>query len=55
MTSSVSGKTDYLVVGCYPDYYDGFVSGKHKTAIELISQGAKVKIINPEEFFSILK
>lgn len=55
MTSSVSGKTDYLVVGCYPDRDDGFISGKHRTAIELINQGAKVRIINPDDFFSMLK
>lgn len=55
MTSSVSSKTDYLVVGSYPDRYEGFVSGKHKTAIDLIENGAKVRIISPKEFFDLLK
>lgn len=55
MTSAVSGKTDYLVVGSYPDRSEGFISGKHKTALTLIEEGAKVRIISPEEFFAMLK
>lgn len=44
--SSVSGKTDYLVVGIYEDFGPGFVSSKQKKAMELIDQGAKIKIID---------
>lgn len=47
-TASVSGKTDYLVVGTYEGYGEGYVSGKQKKALELIEQGGKVRIINPE-------
>lgn len=45
-TTSVSGKTDYLVVGVYEDFGPGFVSSKQKKAMELIDQGAKIKIID---------
>lgn len=54
MTSSVSKMTDYLVVGTYADYGPGYVSGKQKTALQLIESGEKVKIINQAEFFGLL-
>ena len=47
-TASVSGKTDYLVVGTYEGYGEGYVSGKQKKALELIELGGKVRIITPE-------
>lgn len=55
MTTSVSGRTDLLVVGYYPFQGEGYMSLKQKNAIELINQGAKIRIISPDEFFSILK
>ena len=54
-TSSVSGKTDYLVVGVYEDYGPGFVSSKQKKAMELIEQGAKVKVIDFEMLAEMMK
>ena len=53
-TGAVSGKTDYLVVGVYPDYGPGFVSGKQKKAMELIEQGGKIRILSPDEFFLLI-
>ena len=53
-TSSVSGKTDYLVVGVYLESGPGYISGKQKKAMEVIAEGGKVKIITPEEFFKML-
>lgn len=52
--TSVSGKTDYLVVGVYPDYGPGFISGKQKKAMEIIEQGGKIRILSPEEFFLLI-
>ena len=54
-TSSVSGKTDYLIVGEYCDYGPSYISGKTKKALELQEQGGKIKIISPEEFFMMIK
>lgn len=45
-TTSVSGKTDYLVVGVYEDYGPDYVSSKQKKAMEMIEQGANIKIID---------
>ena len=55
MTTSVSKKTDFLVVGSYPEYPDGYISTKHRTALTLAEQGEKVRIITPAEFFDMLK
>ena len=54
-TSSVSGKTDYLVVGEYDEIYgEGYVSAKQKKAQEIIDEGGKVQIIDQEEFEEML-
>lgn len=57
-TSSVSGKTDYLLVGSY-ESYDGFpanyVSGKTKKAMEIIAEGGKIKIIHFDDLLELLK
>ena len=55
MTGSVSGKTNYLVVGTYEELGDTYVSGKQKAALELIENGGSIKIISPAEFFALLK
>lgn len=52
--TSVSGKTDFLVVGVYPDYGPGYISGKQKKAMEIIEQGGKIRILSPEEFFILI-
>ena len=54
MTSSVSSKTDYLVVGTYEDLGTNYVSGKQKAAIELIEHGGKIQIILPSQFFAMI-
>lgn len=54
MTASVSGKTDYLVVGTYEEYGSNYMSGKHKAAIELMNNGGKIQIIDPACFFALL-
>lgn len=54
-TSSVSGKTDYLVVGVYEDYGPSFVSSKQKKALELIDQGAKIKVIDFKTLAKMMK
>lgn len=54
-TSGVSGKTDFLVVGIYPDYPADFVSSKQKKAIELQSQGKKIQILTSDAFMAMLK
>ena len=52
--SCVSRKLQYLVVGIYPDYPDGFVSSKEKRVRELNEQGANIQIINYEELLSLM-
>lgn len=54
-TTSVSGKTDYLVVGVYEDFGSSFVSSKQKKAMELIEQGAKIKIIDFKTLSEMIK
>ena len=54
-TGAVSGKTDYLIVGEFTGYDPQYVSGKVRKALELQEQGGKIKIIHPEEFFTMLK
>ncbi len=51
----VSKKTDYLVVGTYPDFGPDFISSKQKKAMEVIAEGGKVKIISPEEFMKMME
>ncbi|MBR7173140.1 MAG: hypothetical protein IKD50_01760 [Clostridia bacterium] len=55
MTTSVSSKTDYLVVGKYDDIYGpGYVSTKQKTALTLIESGSTLQILTPAEFFDLI-
>ena len=54
-TNSVSGRTDYLIVGEFVSYGPEFVSTKTKKALELQEHGGKIKIIRPDEFFAMLK
>lgn len=54
-TSSVSGKTDYLIVGEFTGYESGYISGKMKKAMDLIEQGGKIQIIHPDAFFAMIK
>ena len=46
-SSSVSGRTDYLIVGTYLDPVSGqpIITSKQKKANEIIEQGGKIKII----------
>lgn len=55
MTESISSKTDYLVLGTYDLYGEGYISNKQKDALEIISKGGKIQIINAEKFFCIGK
>lgn len=55
MTSAVSGKTDYLVVGSYEDFGPNYISGKYKAAQEIMNNGGKIKIIDPSLFFVMLE
>lgn len=55
MTSSVTTKTDYLVVGTYADYGAGYISGKQQKALELISAGAAIQIISSSDFVKMLR
>ena len=54
--SSVSGKTDYLVVGIQDQQLIGSegLSSKEKKAIDLQSKGKTIEIINEEEFLKLL-
>ena len=55
-TSSVSSKTDYLIVGTYVDPTSGkaVTTSKHKKAIGLIEQGGKIKIIEFNSFVAMI-
>ena len=55
--SSVSGKTDYLIVGTYVDPVSGIpvMTSKHKKALELINQGGKLLIISLEKFLDMIQ
>ena len=55
--NSVSGKTDYVIVGGYGsnDWACGNYGSKVKKALELQSKGKDIKIIKEEEFFKCLK
>ena len=57
LSSGVSGKTDYLIVGTYIDPKTGqeAITSKHKKALELVEQGGKVKIISFEQFVEMTK
>lgn len=55
VTSSVSGKTNILIVGDYPDYPEGFISSKQAKARALNAEGKNIRIISPDELFSMFK
>ncbi len=54
-TLKVSGATDYLIVGSFDNMPPGYISAKEEYARKLISEGGKVQIIKPEEFFAMMK
>lgn len=53
--SSVSRKLDFLIVGPYDDYPAGYMSGKHKEAVDLVNQGYPLQIISAEQFLEIMQ
>ena len=55
-TTSVSGKTDFLVVGEYDESYGpNYISGKQKKALELIELGKKIKIISSSDLEKLIQ
>lgn len=54
-TSSVSSKTDYLLVCGQTDLPYEKMTSKHKQATDLINAGGKVRIINPDQFFAMIQ
>lgn len=52
---AVSGKTDFLIVGSFPDCPDDYVSTKMQKAFDIIDAGGSVKIVFPDEFFTMLR
>lgn len=52
---AVSGKTNYLIVGSFPDYPDDYVSTKMQKAFDIIDAGGSVQIVYPDRFFVMLK
>lgn len=53
-TGSISGVTDYLVEGEYPEEGPGFVSGKKRAALEAQAQGGKIRIIPYAKLFEMI-
>jgi len=53
-TGSISGVTDYLVEGEYPEEGPGFVSGKKIAALEAQAQGGKIRIIPYAKLFEMI-
>ena len=53
---SVSGKTDFLIVGTYIDPKTGIpiITSKHRKALELKEQGEKVQILAFESFLEMI-
>lgn len=54
-TLKISNATDYLIVGSFDSLPPGYISSKIEYANKLISEGGKIKMISPDEFFDILK
>lgn len=55
-TTSVSGKTDFLVVGEYDESYGpNYISGKQKKALEMIELGKKIKIISSGDLEKLIQ
>lgn len=55
MTSSMTRRTNILLVGFYPNQPDGYMSGKHKDALDSIARGNDIKIWREEDFLSIVQ
>ncbi len=53
-TTSVSGKTNYVIVGYYEGFPADYISGKHKAALDLIASGGNIKILLPDDFLNML-
>ena len=53
--NNMSCRVLFLAVGDYPDRAPGYMSGKHKKAIELIGQGHPAVILTADELLSILR
>ena len=53
---SVSGKTDYLILGGHtnPAATDRRPRSKHKKALQLVDQGKPIRIIDEEELFCLI-
>lgn len=52
--TSVSKRTDFLVLGSLESFGAGYRSGKQKRAEELLEQGCKIRIISPEELLRMM-
>lgn len=53
-TVKISSATDYLVVGTFTGFPDGYVSSKVEYARKLIETGGKISIISPDELFDMM-
>ncbi len=51
---SLSSKTNFLVVGHYDQYGEGYKSGKYKKALDLIEKGNDLEIISEMEFYEMV-
>lgn len=49
-TTGISGKTNVLLVGEYMGYPEGYISSKHKEAIERIENGQNIEIWREKDF-----
>lgn len=52
-TLKISPATDFLIVGLFTAFPDGYESAKVQYAHKVISEGGKLKIINYSEFYSM--
>ena len=52
-TLKISPATDFLIVGLFTAFPDGYESAKVQYAHKVISEGGKLKIINYTEFYSM--
>lgn len=49
-TTTISGKTTVLLIGEYSGYPAGYISGKHKEALDRIDHGQNIEIWHEEDF-----
>ena len=54
-TTSVSGKTNVILVGNYYGYPKGYISNKHQDALDRIAKGQNIEIWHEEEFLLHIK